>query len=249
MNIQKINQAVILAGGMGKRLRPITDVTPKPMAVINKSPFLDYLIKSLKDLGIKNVLILTGYKSEKIFKRYNKLKSINISFSKGNINSLSGKRLINAYNKLDDYFLLMYGDNYCPINLARLINFYNKKKSLITLTAYSNRDGKGEYGFQNNVKVNKTGIVKSYDNLKKNQYMNCVNIGYFIVNKIALNKSIKKNISFEDNIMNKYIKKNKVSAFLTNKEYKYITNFKSLMECEKYFKKNKIKPLERKFFK
>ena len=50
-----MKKTIIIAAGMGKRLRPITDVTPKPMAVINKSPFLDYLIKSLKDLGIKNV--------------------------------------------------------------------------------------------------------------------------------------------------------------------------------------------------
>ena len=140
----------------------------------------------------------------------------------------------------------MYGDNYCPINLVRLINFYNNQKSLISLTAYANKDGKGEYGYKNNIKVDKSGLVKSYDNLKKNYYMNCVNIGYFIVNKLVLNKSIKKNISFEDHIMKQYISRNKVSAFLTNKSYKYITDTNSLTECKNYFIKNKIKPFKEK---
>ena len=65
-----IEQAVILAGGRGERLRPITDKVPKPMALINKIPFLDYLISSLIKVKIKKILILVGYKSETIISRY-----------------------------------------------------------------------------------------------------------------------------------------------------------------------------------
>ena len=71
MTIKKIDQAVILAGGIGKRLKPITNSIPKPLANINGSPFLDYLIKSVRDLGINKILILTGYKSDKIIVKGN----------------------------------------------------------------------------------------------------------------------------------------------------------------------------------
>ena len=80
---KNINQAVILAGGRGERLRPLTDSMPKPMAPINSIPFLDYLIHSIIQAGIENVLFLLGYKANVITDRYNNMKNINIEFSYG----------------------------------------------------------------------------------------------------------------------------------------------------------------------
>ena len=59
-------QAVILAGGFGKRLRPITDFVPKPLVPIDNIPILEWQIKYLKKFGIKNIIICTGYKAEQI---------------------------------------------------------------------------------------------------------------------------------------------------------------------------------------
>ena len=151
MKIKNINQAVILAGGKGSRLQPLTNSVPKPMVLINRFPFLDYLLKSIVDLKIENILILTGYKSKIIFNRYKKMNLINISFSKGKTNDLSGRRLLKAYDKLEDYFLLMYGDNYWPIQLNSIIKNLKIKKAHISTTVFSNRHGTGEYGYENNV--------------------------------------------------------------------------------------------------
>ena len=124
-----IKQAVIFAGGKGLRLRPITDSFPKPMVLIHGAPFLDYLIKSIYDAGINNILILTGYKSEVLEEYYKKRRigNINIQFSKGEVNFRTGKRLINAYEKLDPYFLLLYGyhKNYMG-NIVHLKMDFNK---------------------------------------------------------------------------------------------------------------------------
>ena len=248
MKIKDIHQAVILAGGLGKRLRPITYSIPKPMVLVNQLPFLDYLIKSIIDLKIKNILILTGYKSKIISNRYKNMKLIDVSFSKSNINDLSGRRLLNAYDKLEDHFLLMYGDNYWPINLEKMIKSFNKNKSLISLTGYLNKKGKGEYGYKNNVKINNKGLVTEYNHLRKKTSMDCVNIGYFIIDKKILNKSIKKNLSFEEDIMKAAIIEKKVSAYLTNRLYQYITNYSSLKICEAYMSKNKIRSLSKKYF-
>ena len=78
-------QAVILCGGLGKRLRPITKNIPKPLAPLNGKPFLTYLLKQLSEQGIKKVLLLAGYKSDLVEEYVNSLdnKKIKVSLVKG----------------------------------------------------------------------------------------------------------------------------------------------------------------------
>ena len=59
-------QAVILAGGLGRRLRPLTEDLPKPMVSIQGKPFLQYQLELIKSWGITQVLLLVGYLGEKI---------------------------------------------------------------------------------------------------------------------------------------------------------------------------------------
>ena len=66
MEIKKIRQAVILAGGYGTRLKPFTDTNPKPMYPFNGKPFLEYLIKQVKSFEIEEIILLLGYFPEKI---------------------------------------------------------------------------------------------------------------------------------------------------------------------------------------
>ncbi len=154
-----VNQAVILAGGRGERLRPLTDSMPKPMAPINGIPFLDYLIHSIIQAGIENILILLGYKVDMIADRYKNMNNINIEFSYGTVEDQTGKRMLNAYNQLDDHFLLMYGDNYWTIELDPMWTNYQQLDASVTTTVFSNRNGTGEYGFDNNVKVGNDGML------------------------------------------------------------------------------------------
>ncbi len=64
--MKKINEAVILAGGLGTRLRGVISEIPKPMAPINDKPFLDYLFRYLKKYNIERVVLSVGYKFETI---------------------------------------------------------------------------------------------------------------------------------------------------------------------------------------
>src|SRR6266446_3747253 len=61
---ERPRQAVILAGGRGTRMRPITNDRPKPMVPILGRPFLEYQIEQLRDQGFERVLILLGYLPE-----------------------------------------------------------------------------------------------------------------------------------------------------------------------------------------
>ena len=56
-------KAIILAGGRGKRLRPITDYVPKPLVPLNNIPIIEWQIKYLKKFGVDQIIICTGYKT------------------------------------------------------------------------------------------------------------------------------------------------------------------------------------------
>ena len=244
-----INQAVIFAGGRGRRLYPITKDIPKPLASVCGYPFLDYLINSLIKSGIKKVLFLVGYKYEKIVNRYKYIKNINVEFSIGKTHDRTGKRLINAYNDLDKYFLLVYGDNYWPLNLNKMIKNYIELDTLITTTVFDNLNATGEYGIENNIYVNSDGKVINYDKKRALKSSNGVDIGYFMVSKDAIDKNINDNISFEESVLPKLISKKQLGAFITGHQYYYITDTLSLKNFELIVKKNKIKPLSSKYLK
>jgi len=58
-------KAMILSGGRGKRLRPVTDTIPKPLIKINGKPLIEWKINYLKKFGIKDIIICSGYKGKK----------------------------------------------------------------------------------------------------------------------------------------------------------------------------------------
>lgn len=183
---RSIEQAVIFAGGSGERLRPLTNDLPKPLAPINGVPFLDYLLEELCAIGIKRVLLLLGYKADKITGYYDKLDlggTIKIDYSVGTAEDLTGRRLINAYPQLDDEFLLMYGDNYWQIEWREMLSLYRSKGVLAMTTVFNNRQGTGEYGIENNIAVKSNNMVFRYDKSRKSPGLNGVDIGFFIVNK------------------------------------------------------------------
>ena len=64
--IERPTQAVILAGGRGTRMRPLTDTRPKPMVEFHGRPFLEYMIEMLREQGFERVLLLLGYLPEVI---------------------------------------------------------------------------------------------------------------------------------------------------------------------------------------
>ena len=245
---RNINQAVILAGGRGERLIPLTDSMPKPMAPINGVPFLDYLIYSIVQVGIKNILILLGYKADVIVDRYNSMRDISIEFSYGSVNDQTGRRVLNAYDQLDDYFLLMYGDNYWPIELDAMSSNYQKLNASVTTSVFSNKIGTGEYGFGNNVVVSDNNYVVQYDKKRETFNANGIDIGYFLAAKNTLDPEMPGNVSFEIDILPELIAKKQLGAYVTDTQYYYITNMQTLKDFEVAAKTNNFLPLPQKYF-
>ena len=209
---------------------------------------LDYLLHSIVVVGIKRILILVGYKSEVIISRYNKMKDITIEFSYGTKHDRTGRRVLNAYKQLDDHFLLLYGDNYWPLEIDQMVDLYNRKNVKVSTTVFSNKKGTGEYGKENNVEVGEDNLVRIYDKQRKSTSTNGVDIGYFIVDKKAINPNVRGNISFEEDILPKLISERQLAAYVTDTQYYYITNMDTLKNFESVVIEKKIETLPDKLF-
>ncbi|MBI5077317.1 HAD-IIIA family hydrolase [Candidatus Falkowbacteria bacterium] len=242
-----VKQAVILAGGLGARLRPLTETIPKPMIPINGRPFLEYLIELLKKNGIEEVVILSGYLAEKITEYFGDGSKFGllIKYSIGTVEDETGARIHNAADMLHDEFLVMYGDNYWPMNLPKMLNFYRSKNVLAMTTVYNNKDGAGEYGFENNIAVGADGRVIFYDQTRQDERLNGTEIGFFILNKKVLEMMPADNFSFQTVIFPKLIEQNQLIGYRTDHPYYPITNIEYLKRAESFLAHKKVIFLDR----
>lgn len=242
--MSSVRQAVILAGGQGLRLRPLTYNTPKPMVLVNNRPYLEYLIELLKQNGISEIVLLLGYLSEKIVDHFGDGENfgINIKYSIGEVAFETGKRIKDAQGFFQERFLLMYGDNYWPLNLEKLTEFHNRNQTAATVTVYSNQDGITK----NNIYVDERGYVKKYDKSRQDSDLNGVEIGFFIIEKKeVLSLFPKSNFSFEKEILPKLIEKRQLSGYLTDHRYYSIGSPERLLLTEKFLQPKKVMFLDR----
>lgn len=240
--MDKIKQAVIFAGGKGERLRPITNNIPKPLAPIHGRPFSDYLVQSLIDVGINKILFLVGYQYEKIISHYGKgsRNGITFDYSIGTEDDLTGKRLIDAYEKLDNHFLTVYGDNYWKIEMAYMLKTYSSKNTDALITVFGNKQGTGEYGFENNVTINSNSLVIDYDDTRTNPKLNGINIGYMLISKSSLPHMDRSNQSVENMYLRMLLNDRSLAAYITDQQYWWVTNKESLHKFESYCTKSKL---------
>lgn len=237
-----ITQAVILAGGLGTRLRPLTLTTPKPMIYFWGKPFLHYLIDLLKTNGIREVILLVGYLHEQIEEYFGNGEKFGISirYSYSPVEADTGMRLRNAYPLMDQTFLLLYGDNYWPLRLTELAEYYESMGRKALVTVYHNRDG----ATKNNILV-EDGLVKDYDRKRLKKHLNGVDIGFFILNKSILKDFPKRNFSFEEVVLPKLIAKKQLAGFLTDHKYYGLNTAERVPAIQEYFRSKKTIFLDR----
>lgn len=228
-----VDQAVIFCGGYGRRLLPITNKIPKPMARINKKPFLHYLIEQCRTNGIKNILLLCGYKKTIIYNYFgNGYKygvKIKYLYNPPDVQTL--KRLIDARQILKKEFLLLYSDNYSDLNLHQLKKKYDDLKSSFLITVCKKNNG--------NIILDKKNQKIGKYLFKKDKKSNFVEIGYMIIKKKILPKKIfNKELSF-NTFINEQIIKKKVNYNINNK-YLSISDNTRYENTKKYFKESVI---------
>ena len=140
--IQKTNnmempQVVILAGGLGTRLREKTKFIPKSLVEVNGTPILTYILDWAYKQGCKDGLILTGYLGE-MFQNFKH--EMNIQFIQETEPLGTGGALWNAREYLEKEFILLWGDDYHPIDYSSLYSTHKNEKSPLTITVTKSHD-------------------------------------------------------------------------------------------------------------
>ncbi len=240
---KKIKQAVIFAGGLGTRMRPLTDTMPKPMIPIQGRPFLEYLVELLRANGITEILMLLGYLPDKIEDHFGDGSKfgVHITYDVTPVEYDTGARLMHAAPFIDDRFLLMYCDNYWPLDLKNLTAFYEKQKVPASVVVFDNNTKTTK----NNMLVDKDGYVAKYDRSRTEPGLNGVDIGFLILDKAVLDLAPEGDFHFEKEVFPKLIAMRKLAGYMTSHQYYSLGSIERLPITEKFFEPRKIMFLDR----
>lgn len=134
---------LILAGGLGTRLKSIISDKPKPMADINGRPFISHLVNFWISEGHQSFILLTGYEHNQITDYFCKNQhDADIEFSVEKTPLGTGGALLKALNdfEINKRFILINGDTYFPLNTSLFINFHETKKSDLSIALFASKD-------------------------------------------------------------------------------------------------------------
>jgi glucose-1-phosphate cytidylyltransferase len=191
-------KAVILAGGLGTRMREETEFKPKPMVEIGGRPTLWHIMKILSGHGITDFVIAAGYKKEQIKQYFLNYEAMSRDFtvdlgSEGKVTfhdsseseswtvsvvdtgaeTMTGGRLLRLKEFLkDDIFMCTYGDGIADVDVTALLEFARTSGTVATLAA---AQPASRFGV---LEVATTGRVTSFR--EKPQVTDWVNIGFFV---------------------------------------------------------------------
>mgnify|MGYP003686999321 FL=1 len=129
-------EAIILCGGKGERLRPVTNEIPKPLVKINDKPILYYVIEHLLKYNINNIHVASGYKST-ILKNYldtHPFKANIKIYDSGDVDII--KRIQGIMKEVKKDVLILYGDTISDVNIFELIQCHRKSSKKMTMTVW-----------------------------------------------------------------------------------------------------------------
>lgn len=172
--------SVILAGGFGERLMPLTDKIPKPLVSVFGRPCIDYVIKSLVKANFNRIIITTAYMSDTLIKnieenRYNA--EILYSFEDKPLGTAGAVRKVRSF--LNETFLVISGDVLAEVDIATLYEFHKKKNAKVTMALIRVKNPL-EFGI---VKLNKKNeIIKFKEKPKEDEiFSNLINAGIYVI--------------------------------------------------------------------
>ena len=179
--------AILLVGGKGTRLMPLTQHTPKPMLEVAGVPFTEHQIRKAAKAGISEIVLATSYKAE-LFEPYfgdGEKFGIKIKYAVETTALGTGGGIKNAAELLDacDQVVVFNGDVLSGHDLSNQINFHQRNNADVTLYLTEVLDARA-YGC---VEIENNNRVKSFLEKMDNPISNLINAGCYIFNPTIIN--------------------------------------------------------------
>jgi len=230
-------QVVILAGGLGTRLRPVTTQIPKPMVPVAGVPYLEHQLRLLAQQGFRDVVLLTGYLGEQIEEYFGDGGSIGmrIRYSREPAPLGTGGGLRNAAKLLDDAFLLIYGDSFLPIEYGILERRLAETNAAAVIALFEDRNG--ETDVVPNVDIDEDGFVTRYEKNASRSGLRFIDAGVLALRADAIQlipADVKS--SLEEQVFPKLIERRSLAAITTDQRFYDIGTPERLGVIEAYLR-------------
>ena len=228
-------KAIILAGGLGKRLRPLTNNKPKPMVPLGGKPILVYVINWVKKNGIKEIVLCVSYLHKTIEDYFGDGKKfgVKIEYAISSKPLATAGQLKTAEKFIDDTFVCVYGDTLLNFNLKNMIKQHKEKKSFITMSLYEYKTNI-RYGVIN---TKNNGRISGWN--EKPEIKVKVNMGCYVMERDILSFIPKNKPYGMDDVIKKAISKRKnVNSILTKKRFIDIGDKETYEKTNLEYKKN-----------
>lgn len=136
-------KAIIIAGGRGERLKPLTNKIPKPMIRVGNKPILEYIINFFAKDGIKELILALCYLPEPIINYFKDGSRFGVKihyiFEDKNLPLGTAGAILPARDLISNTFIVTYADILRDLQLDKMIKFHNSSKSLVTINIYKHK--------------------------------------------------------------------------------------------------------------
>ena len=240
-----VTQALVLAGGEGTRLRPLTNDVPKPLVPVNGKPLLEWNVRLLVAQGVEEVLLAIGYKAEKIMDYFDDGSRFGVSvdyvIEQEPLGTAGAVKL--AEEKLDDVFFCMNADEITNVDLQKMAEFRASRGGIAALYLHEAKDVSG-LGVVKTDGDRISAFVEKPD--PANPPSRLISGGRYvfdkkIVNFIAIGKQ-----SLERDVFPKLAEKGSLLGYADKNAYwSTINSLDQLKKVEKDFAEGRLKWLEK----
>ena len=225
--------AVVLAGGLGTRLRAVVQDRPKVMANVAGRPFLTYILDQIIHAGIKRAVVCTGYLADSISGVLNdNYQGLQLAYSQETTLLGTAGALRHAMPLVSAFPILVFnGDSYLNVDLERFMQFHYARQSIMTL-ALAKKQCSGAFGL---VEIENGGFIKRFSEKESTGKSEWVNAGIYILEKQVV-ESIPsaQTVSLEREVLPKWVGCG-LYGYAQQEEFFDIGTPSALLEAQKMF--------------
>ena len=210
-------QAVLLAGGLGTRLKSVVNDRPKPMALIEGKPFMEYVVHELSRHGITEIIFAVGYKGSMVEEYFQDGKKFGVTVSYAYEEELLGTAgaIKNAGRFItEDFFYVLNADTFYQIDYSRLLTIRQEKDLEMALVLRQVPDV-SRYGRA----VLTAGMLTAFNEKTKEAVSGTINGGIYLMNRNLLEEIPEGKVSLENEMIPRWLSEGRRLGGFVNDGY------------------------------